>query len=178
MGGPSVKQCAEHSLDGVQLVDIQRRGGAAHDSFAYAARQPRPTTDSESGDGSSPDPSARSSVRGYGNGRWPCSTIHVASDEHSACWRRTGKGRGIRSEIPWRLDDSLSSAASHDEFDDGPLAGPANFDRGSDRRIGYAADAIACDKGEVRARSPIARGARCQRNAWLSTRCVHGNGRG
>jgi FtsP/CotA-like multicopper oxidase with cupredoxin domain len=42
--------------------------------------------------------------------------------------RRTGARCGIRRQVSWRMDDSLPSAAPHDELDDGSAARPPNHD--------------------------------------------------
>src|SRR6266481_6372404 len=95
------------------------------------------------------------------HGRRTGAGVHVVSDEHGAGGRGAGPSRGVRSEVPRRLDDPLPPAAPHDEQHDGLDARPADRDRRPDRGKGHGSDGITREKRAVRARASFPGRRKC-----------------
>ena len=126
--------CSEYGQHGIQLAHLQRRRGTIHHPDDRPPRQSRADAHRKPGHGSPSDPSAWSSIRHHRHGRRPRTGKHLVPDQYCPGRRRASQGRGVRSEVPGRLDGPLPFAAPHDEQHVGPVARPANRHRRPNRR--------------------------------------------
>ena len=84
VGHPTQQHDSQHLVDGVQLADVERKGGPCDDALDCEAGRTGTDSTRESGNGSSPDAPPRGPVRYHGHGGRKGSAIGLVSDEHSA----------------------------------------------------------------------------------------------
>jgi len=177
VGGASIQQRAEQRVDGIQLADVQWVAAPLTTPLNRTIGQPVRLRFVNLGMDHHPIHLHGNQfvITGTEGGRAPETTWYPTNTVLVG----VAQARVVEFEakISGRLDDSLSPAASHDEFDDGLAARPANFDSRPDRgrRDEQMQSLAASAKFSHMHPSPVAKNAEGTR---LSARCIHGNGNG